>query len=943
MKETLLNHGWRFHLEDEAYRKTGDPMKKDELTMFGFWKTGEASGPPARRYEDLNWRTVDLPHDYVIELPHEIHAASSSGLKPVHDCCPGEDPKGMGRMRAPCFPIAWYRKEFFLSEEGEVCENAAPVWSNALSSVPDGKRFFLRFEGVYRDFILWVNGVYMDRVTCGYLGVTFDVTDQLIPGQTNTVAVRVDCSQSDGWWYDGGGIYRDVKLLSSGDCFCHKEELYVHTAPDGRVEIDCELKNLGAEKERTLSFVIKKDGKELCRKEQTLSLRRGANAVSERFLLPSPALWDVDDPQLYSLHFLLDGEEEVSTSFGFKDVRFDPDEGFFLNGRSLRINGVSLHQDFAGVGIALPYEVTYYKYKAMKEMGANAVRTAHNPPSPDVLDICDRLGLLLMDETRLFGSSPEALRQITALVKRDRNHPCLLLWSIGNEEHTAQNTLWGQRMARTVKETIRSLTKDPLVTYGGNNSTHYEGINAEMDVRGVNYIRISRTKHPDDYHSAHPEQPMLCSEECSSMTARSIYKNDQDKGYVDAYGHNCLSWGSTPEGYLKFREKRPYLSGAFLWTGCDYHGEAAPFGGNPLYPDKPRNTVCNYGMSDLCAFPKDNYYYLRAHWREEPLLHLLPHWHFEEGEEVRVVAYTNCEEVTLYLNGRLLSTQYPAPLESPEWRIAFEAGELKAVGKKGDRTVTAVRRSTDAAALRIHTESCGDYTFAAVDAVDSYGEICTVAKDLVSFSCEGAEIVAVGNGDPTARLREKYFAEEETKKLPPLKATRTPPPAHYRPFEILTEEPKPRFEEKFRMVWQTTPVASDEYEFTAEFEADESYRYLEFGAIRGESTILLNGKEIGRTPEAGGFTFTRPYRFFCDFDNGTNRLTVKTKVEPGNAAIVEDALIGKPVTPKVSHPLFGGRLLLILRHGKRGSLKAFTETGLCAEAIIDPAEAVKLR
>ena len=933
MKEYLINKNWYFHIDDEQYRVSGDPAKKDELTTFGFAKTGEATGFAARRYEHLPWRNVDLPHDYVVELDFDPQARGANGLKPVNDCVFADDLIGNGRTNTPTFPIAWYRKEFFITKEGDYHEDAETVWGDKhfYCHVPDGKRYFLRFEGVYRDFTVWVNGIYIDRVTCGYLGVTFDVTDQLLPGVTNSIAVRVDCSQYDGWWYDGGGIYRDVKLLIGGDRYFHGEDVYVHTTPDGKINISGELTNKGEPGEITLTYLVSKDGKELCRIDRNAFLERGKCPITEQLLIPEPCLWDVDDPQLYTLRVLLDGEQELELSFGFKEARFDPDNGFFLNGRSLKLNGVCLHQDLAGVGVALPYELTYYKYKTMKEMGVNAVRAVHNPPSPDALDICDRLGILMMDETRLFGSSPEALRQIETLVKRDRNHACLLMWSIGNEEHTVQSNEWGARMARTVKRTIEGLTVDPIITYGANNGGRFEGVNSEMAIRGINYIRIgSDTIHTDEYHLAHPHQALYSSEEMSSLTTRGIYQNDIERGFVDAYGENGYSWTSTPMGYMKFCMSRPYFCGGFAWTGFDYRGEPSPFVGNILSKDQPRNTVSNFGIVDLCGFPKDTYYYYRAHWRSEPLLHLLPHWNWKQGETVRVVAFTNCDEVTLYLNGKKIFTRQNEPYGSPEWMVPFEAGELKAVGRKGDQELTAFRRTEESVGIRILTESYGDYTLATVEAIDSYGDVCATADDMISVSCQGADVLGVGNGDPTARLRERYFEEEEIKKIPSFTVDRPISPPESILLSPIREEKHPRFEDVFRLVWRNSDAESEEYTYTSEFEADESYRYVEFSGIRGESRIFLNGEEIGHVPP----TYKRAYRFGCNFVNGINRLTVRQTAPKDGAVVLEDAVIGRTVQPRVQHPLFGGRMLLVLRRRGEGRLIAETETGHRAEITI---------
>ena len=937
MKEILLNQNWYFHIEDEEYKRSGDLSKRDAMTGFGFLKAGEACGFAARRYEYLNWRRIDLPHDYALELPFETRASAPCGLKPINECLMQDDPLGIGRTDAPTFPVTWYRKHFFITESGEFSAEAGAIYGShdTQRAIPDGIRYFLRFDGVYRDFAVWVNGVYIDRITCGYLGAIFDITDQLIAGESNSIAVRVDCSQYDGWWYDGGGIYRGVKLLVTGDCYCLGEDVYIHTATSGSADISIDLNCKGSDCEVDLALVISKDGADICHTERKISAKYGKNSIKEQMNIDSPSLWDIESPTLYELSVYLDGELEAKIPFGFKDARFDPERGFSLNGRPLKLNGVCLHQDFAGVGVAMPYELTYHKYKVMKEMGVNAVRAVHNPPSPDALTACDALGILIMDETRMFGSSPEAIRQIETLVKRDRNHACLLMWSIGNEEHTTQNNDWGARMARSVKRKIEELTIDPIITYGANNGGSYKGINSELSVRGINYIRINGNGfHPDDYHAQHPHQSLYSSEEASVLSTRSIYKNDYARGFVDAYGYNSTPWTSTAEGLVKFSEKRDYFGGVFVWTGFDYRGEPTPFYGNLAYPNEPRNKSSNFGIVDLCGFPKDVYYYYRAHWRSEPLLHILPHWRgFEKGEPVRVIAHTNCEEVTLYLNGKKISTLKNEKLGSPEWCIPFLEGEIKAVGIKDGREICVYQRTTEVAALRISTDQYNDYILAAVDAVDKYGEIVTTDSRDIKISGTGAEVIGVGNGDPTSRLRERYFEETELHALPELQYVSGP--LEDKPFiyKVIEEESHPRFEDKGRFLWRYYAKETPrEWVYETEFEASEAFTFLELAGVLGNGEVFLNGEKIA----AISTLYKRPYRFDCRFANGLNRLTVKVITPSGyRKATVDGASIGRYVTPDATHKLFGGRALIVLRRtDSDATVKVSSDDGLVIEAKI---------
>lgn len=932
MKERLINENWYFHLEDELYKKTGNPDDRDQLTTFGFFKTGEAEGFAARRYEHHNWRRVTLPHDYAVELDFNRDVRSPNGLKPVNDCMSYEKASVDGRANAITFPIAWYRKTFFMTEDGQYEEESRSVYGSCDTPAPEGKRYFLRFEGVYRDFMVIVNGVYMDRMTCGYLPLTLDVTDQLIFGETNTIAVRLDCSQYDGWWYDGAGICRDVKLIEAHDYVCHREDLYVHTKPNGEISLAADIDHIGASIQVGVSIAIEKDGRQIAQWAEDHTLTPGKNHIAHEFLVENPALWDIDDPQLYALTLSFNGEIEQRMNFGFKDVRFSPCEGFFLNGKSRKLNGVCLHGDFAGLGVALPYEILFHKYKVMKEMGVNAVRTSHNPPAPDVLDICDRLGILLMDETRMFGSSAEAIRQLEGLVRRDRNHACILMWSVGNEEHTVQDNEWGARMARSARRIIESLTVDPIISYGGNNASGYHGINEQMDLRGINYIRINSDHfHPDDYHADHPHQPVYSSEEMSSVTARGIYKNDLQRGYVDAYGNNTMPWASSPQGFLQFCANRPYYCGSFAWTGFDYRGEASPFTGSISEPTMPRNTVSNFGIVDLCGFPKDTYYHYRAWWRPEPLLHLLPDWNgYDAGEMVRVVCFTNCEEVTLYLNGREISTLKNPPYGSPEWQIPYEQGELKAIGRKGEITLTAYRRSDESTtALRITADDYGKYIVAAVDAVDRFGEICNSDNGNISVACDGVRVLGVGNGDPASYLRERYYEEAELHDLPGFAGTDQLPMPSFRGSAPHVEEQHPRFDDRFRIVWKQWATAADDLtdrSFSIAFTVDGVFDFIEFPAVLGEAQVLLDDVQIG----VCNTDRRRPFRFHTSVQTGRHTLCLRIRSKNGAPTVLSDAKIGKYVMPAVTHKLFNGRMLLILQKETTGKLLVTHESGISA-------------
>ncbi len=913
--------GWLFHLEDELYKKTGKNEDKDIATRFGLQKTGNATGFAARKFENSNWRTVSLPHDYAVELPFDRDTYASQGLKPINETADsGESP----RMRADktVYPIAWYRKTFFMDENGRIDEEHTPLYGDCNMPCPRGKRFFLVFEGAYRDYTVWVNGVYMDRCFSGYREFVLDVTDQLLFGETNSVAVRINADQYEGWWYDGAGLYRSVKLLTVGDIFCLPEDFYVHTEENGRVQIFSELTNARTYAQNVhLSVVLRRNGNTIASDEQTVRLSVGKTAVEFLLQADEPRLWDISAPELYTVELQIDGCTELVEHVGFKSVVFDPNKGLILNGRSVKLQGVCLHQDLFGVGVAVPKELVRYKLEVMKQAGVNAVRTVHNPPSRDLLDLCDEMGLLVMDETRMFGSSPEALRQLEALVKRDRNHVCLLMWSIGNEEMTVQDTTFGKRMAETALRTLRKLTVAPSVSYGGNNGNRYNGINETLTLRGMNYIRISPDMHPDDYHREHPEQVLFSSEEISVLSARGVYTTDKSAGHVDAYGENTMPWGSTVSGFMRFCHERDYYMGGFCWTGFDYRGEPTPFG-----ESGKRNPVGNFGMVDLCGFPKDIYYCYKSHWTDEPVLHLLPHWNFKSGEKIRVVAHTNCDRIALYLNGRMLASQSVAPFESPEWEVVFEPGELKAVGYKGGGTVECVRHTSSMVALAFDTEAYGEYTLVTVKAVDAWGDVFPNACSNISFEAsDRLQIIGAGNGDPSSFEREAYYAETVYRELPMICTTCRKKDAVSAELPYF-EAPDDHYFDKCRRIWFDFHTQEpDEYTFEAELTTEESYDFFEFSSLSAEeATVFVNDIPIG------GFSGSenqalRPFRFMCSLAPGYHRIRLEVRACAGRKVELSGAKLGKTVNPTVKRRLWNGLLKLIVVGS--GRLTAVSDNG----------------
>lgn len=945
MKKLCLNDNWFFHIEDEDYKKTGDIALLDERSSYGVQKTGYASGFAARKYEYCNWRKVDLPHDYAVELPLDYRFNASTGTRPISDMSCLVESEKLRIVDGESFPIAWYRKTFFVDEDGRVLQDVPEVFEDAQTPPKENQRFFLEFEGVFRDYILWVNGVYIDRHFSGYTGHIFDITDQIIFGETNTIAVRVDCSQYEGWWYDGAGIYRNVNLYQSSDIYCLEEDLYIEAFTDGNVNVNAVINNMtGIETNSEIRLAIKKDGLLWAESEMSVPLACEENSCEFSLHIDNPDLWDVDNPNLYVLELCIGKEKELEVEFGFKEIQFSSEKGFFLNGRSLKINGVCLHQDFVGVGIAMTDAMVMYRLQLMKEMGVNAIRCVHHPASKAVMGACDRLGLMVMNETRQFGSSPEALRQLRSIVKRDRNHVSIILWSLGNEE-VIQNNMLGRRMAETVIREIRKLTRNAYITYAANNGAMYQGVNERMDVRGINYIRIGSNEAigyaPDLYHKEHKDQPLFCSEEASSLTVRGIYKDDVQKGYLDSYGENTFSWGSTPEGYLKYCMNREFFCGGFIWTGFDYRGEPSPF--TAFREDGTRNVSSSFGIFDLCGFPKDAYYYYKAWWGSEPVLHLLPHWNFTEGETVRVVAYTNCDRVTLYLNGKEIGSVTPEKYGSPEWLVAYEPGILTAIGTKNGKEITCVRKTQVMAGIDIKTQKVGSQVFADVLAVCEDKSLYPLACDMVCVEIEGGEVIGAGNGDPTSVNRECFYKEVWKKTIKNLQPNK----------ELLGERIKPRdsrwaadvmfvekrnsmWENTYRKIWEGPKEVLEEYVFTSKFLADDSFEFLEFQEFSGAAEVFLNGVFLGAAEDLYGTIFVsrRPYRFYGQFVNGLNTLEVKMRVKKGYLPEIVNPEIGKYISPKIQYPLFQGMLRLIVKAEEDCKIFVETDQGYKAEVQI---------
>lgn len=741
VRERLLaDFGWRFHLGH-----ANDPAldfgygRGNAFAKSGSFLSGGGRGNPAitqTAFTAAEWTPVDLPHDWAIDLPFiSDRGANAHGAKPL------------GRTY-PDTSIGWYRRTF------------------QIPASDLGRRIAIEFDGVFRDAIVILNGHYLGRNLSGYAPFRFDVTDLLnygtpaAPG-SNTLVVRADATESEGWFYEGAGIYRHVWLEKTAPLHVGHWGTFVTSemTPAGTtVTIRTDVVNDAGEAVtcHVLSMIRDRSGKTvaMATSAPVVIAAWKTDTLTQRVPIAKPALWSIEDPHLYQLETRIETTKGMTdrylTPFGIRIVRFDADKGFFLNGKPVKIKGMCNHQDHAGVGSGLPDRLQDFRIEKLKSMGVNAYRTSHNPPTPELLHACDRLGMLVLDETRMMSSSEEGLSQLERLVRRDRNHPSVFCWSIGNEE-PAQATEVGAREAATMKRLVRELDPTRLVTEAMNNDPNWgKGLSAVVDVQGFNY---GHAKQIDDYHARFAKQFTMGTEVASTVSTRGIYANDPEKGYVSAYDRNFPGWASTAEEWWSTYNARPWVAGGFVWTGFDYRGEPTPY-----------NWPCissHFGILDMCGFPKDLFYYYQAWWTSQPVLHLFPHWNWEgkAGQDIEVWCFTNLDRVELFVNGTSVGAQDVKKDSHVAWKVPYAPGFIEARGSKaGAPSLTARRETTgppttivlkpDRARILADGE---DLSVVEVQIVDAQGRIVPTVGHEITFSVSGpGKIIGVGNGDPSS-------------------------------------------------------------------------------------------------------------------------------------------------------------------------------------------------
>jgi beta-galactosidase len=738
-----------------------DPAVAQTRQQFDFdagWKfsPGDVQGAEATAFDDSQWRQLDLPHDWSIEGPYSQNAPTGGGG--------GYLPTGVG----------WYRKHF------------TPPQSAA------GRTVWVEFDGVYENSSVWLNGKLLGTRPFGYISFPYDLTPHLASG-ANVLTVRVDNSrQPNSRWYSGSGIYRHVRLVVANSIHIAHWGIYVTTPEVSADSATVNVRTLIAGSNATATIrqtLLDAEGKEVAKIESKLEDAASGQAMK----VSSPSLWSVETPVLYSLRttLLVDGAvaDEVTTPIGIRKIEYDVDRGFLLNGKRVKMNGVCLHHDGGCVGAAVPIGVWQRRLAALKAMGCNAIRTSHNPPAPEFLDLCDRMGFLVMDEafdewkigkTR-FGYNQYfdewAEKDLTAMLHRDRNHPSVVMWSVGNEIRE-QPRAGGEELSRKLVAICHKEDPTRPATLGCDNIAADGGATTlpfleSLDIVGYNYVDRWHERRELYYsidRQAHPTWRFVGTESTPVRGLRGSYLLGNDPATVRP---NYTTGMIQAEQLWKFVATRDYVIGDFMWTGIDYLGETR-------WPSR----LAGSGVLDLCGFPKDSYYFYQSQWTQESMVFIFPHWNWpgREGQVIPVLAYSNCDAVELFLNGKSLGEKrlefprqgtsggwnsYARPRVNAttadlhlSWDVPYAPGVLKAIGRKSGREVCTreVRTAGAPATIRLSADpntiqaNGSDVVHVKVEILDANGVLVPTADNLVQFTIEGqGRLIGVDNGNPTDR------------------------------------------------------------------------------------------------------------------------------------------------------------------------------------------------
>jgi len=759
------------------------PLSEDGPSLLA-QSEGPSDSPElaGKNYNDSKWRRLDLPHDWAVEGDFNRNNPSGTGG--------GALPGGIG----------WYRKDFFAPKSLE------------------GKCVSIEFDGVYMNSTIWINGHELGTRPYGYISFSHELTPYLEYGKKNTIAVRVDNSdQPNSRWYSGCGIFRPVRIMICEKAHIAHWGIFARCLEKDLLSISARLEGCKDGSYELRSELIDRDGEVLAFTQSTVGCA-GDTTVEQTMPVNGACLWSLTNPYLYDLRTALicDGKEiDVRhTNVGFRELIFDSEKGVFLNGEHIKINGVCLHHDLGALGSAVNRAALKRELTIMKEMGVNSIRCSHNPPSLELLDLCDEMGLLVMDEAfdmwrqrkteRDYARFFEEwhARDLTDLIVRDRNHPSVIMYSIGNEVleqwssasadtlsleeanfilnfgHGADQLASEKEMSvnsmltRKLADMVRELDPTRPVVSGCNEPDPNNHLfrSGALDIIGYNYHDAWFADVPENF----PGKPFLVSESVSSLMTRGYYKGPSEEEKIcpplwddphaepsftcSSYDNFRVPWGSTNEHTLKLVEENAFIGGQYIWTGFDYIGEPIPYG----WPARSSY----FGLVDLAGFPKDVYYMYQSVWRKDiDVLHIFPHWNWNEGDTVEVWAYyNNADSVELFLNGESLGKKSKEDRYHCRWEVPFAPGELKAVSYKDGKTVLekSVRTAGVPASLRLTADRASmaadsyDMTFVTVEVIDSEGNLCPWADEDIKFEVKGAaEIAGVDNGSPITLERFK--------------------------------------------------------------------------------------------------------------------------------------------------------------------------------------------
>ncbi len=719
---TLLARGWLFHEGDIT---PPAPVTHDDT--YSNAKAGNARGAAAMDYDDSDWAAVTLPHDW----------ASAQGFVETANVAQGYRPRGIG----------WYRRTL------------------RLDPADRGKRLELHFGAIATAATIWVNGSIVARNFSGYNAIDIDLTPFARFGdELNVIAIRVDANAMEGWWYEGAGLYRHVWLSKRSPVSITTDG--VHCDPrlgsDGcwSVPVTVALNSIASEMAaaNVLVDLLDPAGKVVASARGQAQLPPlGEAAVALSLPVADPQLWSIETPTLYTVRVTTDapgGGDERRIAIGFRTIRFDAAQGFFLNDKAVKLKGVCLHQDHAGVGVAVPDALLAWRLQRMRDIGVNAIRCSHNAQADAFYQLCDRMGFVVMDENRVFNPAPENMAQLEWLVRAHRNHPSIILWSVFNEE-PMQGTEAGVEMVRRMAAQVHALDDSRPVTAAMNGSFYDpKNVSSVVDVMGFNYYQGDY----DKFHALNPAKPSTSSEDTSAFMTRGAYTTDKAAHVMSSMDDEAAPWGATHRDAWAEIAKRRFIAGGFVWTGFDYHGEPTPF----TWP-----TIASFfGILDLCGFPKTAYDIHRAHWiDDQAVVGVAPHWTWpgKEGQPMPLLVASNAERVRLVLNGRMIGEQAVDRIMGNRFIVPYAPGKLEAVALNGGREVARAVHETagPAVALRLtpaRRQMLGDtedVVPVTIDAVDAKGRHVPTENRTTRFTIDGATLIGVGNGDPNSHESEK--------------------------------------------------------------------------------------------------------------------------------------------------------------------------------------------